>query len=296
MQTVLEDPIKSEEFKLLNKIMTKRFGRKWFTKEDDELKIVIECKSLIRNENMKLDSYEKKVFSQFGEDGITEYIFDKIGTDSKYFVEIGTQDGNECNTRFLLEEKGWTGIMLDAIAPSNPSINLHNHFITRHNIEEVWDLYNIPRDFDYFSIDTDGVDWHLLRRVLNHCNFKAFVCEYNACLGSHVDQVLDYSEGFDDFELCKQWDAGEYNIFYGASLIAYQNLAKEYGFSLVYTNGVNAFFVNDKYWTNEEDFPDTNNTEALFKDFPLDYRYVYEHPTHKTDNFNTSKLLLKLPL
>ena len=89
MQTVLEDPIKSEEFKLLNKIMTKRFGRKWFTKEDDELKIVIECKSLIRNENMKLDSYEKKVFSQFGEDGITEYIFDKIGTDSKYYVEIG---------------------------------------------------------------------------------------------------------------------------------------------------------------------------------------------------------------
>ena len=106
MQTVLEDPITSEEFKLLNKIMTKSFGRKWFTKEDDELKIVIECKSLIKNENTKLDSYEKKVFSQFGEDGITEYISDKIGTDSKYFVEIGTPVGKRVQYKVPFGRKG----------------------------------------------------------------------------------------------------------------------------------------------------------------------------------------------
>ena len=61
-----------------------------------------------------LDIYEKKVFSQFGEDGITDYIFTKIGTDNKYYVEIGTQDGSECNTRFLREQREWSGIQIDA--------------------------------------------------------------------------------------------------------------------------------------------------------------------------------------
>ena len=61
-----------------------------------------------------LDIYEKKVFSQFGEDGITDYIFTKIDTDTKYYVEIGTQDGSECNTRFLREHREWTGLQIDA--------------------------------------------------------------------------------------------------------------------------------------------------------------------------------------
>ena len=41
-----------------------------------------------------LDMYQNKVFSQFGEDGITNYIFEVIGIDTQYYVEIGTQDGS----------------------------------------------------------------------------------------------------------------------------------------------------------------------------------------------------------
>ena len=35
---------------------------------------------MAQNHNKMLDKYENKVFSQFGEDGITDYIFTKIGT------------------------------------------------------------------------------------------------------------------------------------------------------------------------------------------------------------------------
>ena len=61
-----------------------------------------------------LDQYEAKAFSQFGEDGITDYIFATIGSGTFYFVEIGTQDGHECNTRFLREKLKWNGIQIDA--------------------------------------------------------------------------------------------------------------------------------------------------------------------------------------
>ena len=72
-----------------------------------------------------LDQYEAKAFSQFGEDGISKYIFDKIKNDNYYFVEIGTQDGSECNTRYLRENLNWQGIQFDA-KYENSLINLKN--------------------------------------------------------------------------------------------------------------------------------------------------------------------------
>ena len=48
-----------------------------------------------------LKNKEKRKFSQHGEDGITEAIFQKIGEGTKYFVEFGVQDGKQCNTRYL---------------------------------------------------------------------------------------------------------------------------------------------------------------------------------------------------
>src|SRR5262245_26731952 len=46
-----------------------------------------------------LRNYERRIFSQNGEDGIIEEIFNRIDTTNKLFVEIGIQDGTECCTR-----------------------------------------------------------------------------------------------------------------------------------------------------------------------------------------------------
>jgi len=42
-----------------------------------------------------LKDYEYKIYSQFGEDGIIQTIFNVIGTASKRFIEIGIEDGKE---------------------------------------------------------------------------------------------------------------------------------------------------------------------------------------------------------
>src|SRR5262245_56964465 len=60
-----------------------------------------------------LARHESQVYSQNGEDGIIQEIFRRIGTESRLFIEIGTGDGLECNTTFLLAQ-GWRGIWVEA--------------------------------------------------------------------------------------------------------------------------------------------------------------------------------------
>ena len=60
-----------------------------------------------------LTTSELSVFSQNGEDGVLAAIFERIGTTNRYFVEFGVEDGIECNTRFLVDVLGWSGLYLE---------------------------------------------------------------------------------------------------------------------------------------------------------------------------------------
>lgn len=53
---------------------------------------------------MDLNEFEKKIFSQNGEDGITMKLVELIYGDdhqNNYYVEFGVESGMECNTRIL---------------------------------------------------------------------------------------------------------------------------------------------------------------------------------------------------
>src|SRR3989344_3696659 len=57
---------------------------------------------------------EFKVYSKHGGDGILAYIFSKIGATNHTFVEMGVEDGRECNTANLSLNFGWQGMLVDA--------------------------------------------------------------------------------------------------------------------------------------------------------------------------------------
>jgi len=50
---------------------------------------------------------EFKVFSQFGDDGIIQYLIRNAEVDVEKFVEFGVEDYSESNTRFLLMNNNW---------------------------------------------------------------------------------------------------------------------------------------------------------------------------------------------
>ena len=61
-----------------------------------------------------LHEAEFQVFSQWGEDGILQYLLGRVPVGNDQFVEIGVEDYSESNTRFLLQNDGWRGVIIDS--------------------------------------------------------------------------------------------------------------------------------------------------------------------------------------
>src|SRR5438045_9724061 len=53
------------------------------------------------------------VSSMQGEDGHILHIFSQIGVTNREFIEIGIQDGLECNTANLTFNFGWGGLLVE---------------------------------------------------------------------------------------------------------------------------------------------------------------------------------------
>src|SRR3954467_7577716 len=56
---------------------------------------------------------EFRVFSQFGEDGIIQFLVQRVPIEREVFVEFGVENYQESNTRFLLVHDNWRGLIID---------------------------------------------------------------------------------------------------------------------------------------------------------------------------------------
>lgn len=181
-----------------------------------------------------INIFEQKIYSQNGEDGILKIIFDKIGTNNKFCVEFGVQDGTECNTKYLIEMKCWDFLHMDCGDNLNPSIKKET--VTTENINFLFKKYIVPNEFDLLSIDIDFNDYWVWKAIDGYSP-RVVVIEYNASIPPTESKTIKYDPN-------AQWDGTNY---FGASLLALVKLGKKKGYTLIgcENNGVNAFFVRN---------------------------------------------------
>lgn len=180
-----------------------------------------------------LDKYEEKKYSQSGEDGVIERVFEKIGTFNKLAVEFGEPSGEKnSNTANLRKNHGWQTILFD----KNPKSSLvYSAAITAENINDIFSKYEVPKHFDLLSIDIDGNDYWVWKS-LDDARFKprVVIIEFNCNLPIYKSQTIKYNPKH-------EYDKTKY---YGASLTALYKLGKSKGYSLIYHTGpLNALFV-----------------------------------------------------
>lgn len=191
-----------------------------------------------------LNQYEKRVYSQNGEDGIIEEIFSRIGTANRYCVEFGVGDGSECMIKKLVTQHGWSGLAMEgdlnscnkmsADYAAYPQVIIKNELITKENISRLFEENGVPKEFDLLSIDIDGNDYWVWQ-ALSIYTPRLVVIEYNAAFPPPQKMVIAYQPDF-------KWGGTTY---YGASLSSLAILGTRLGYALVGTDskGVNAFFV-----------------------------------------------------
>jgi hypothetical protein len=196
-----------------------------------------------------LHDYEFKVFSQWGEDGIIQYLIKKIDIPNKIFVEFGVYDYRESNTRFLLQNDNWSGLIMDSSQEfmerlkADPmyfrnDLRAVYAFITRENINELLVGNGVRGDIGLLSIDIDGNDYWVWEAI-TCISPRIVICEYDSLLGDSRQVTTPYVPEFDRLR------AHYSNLYGGASLAALHALGTTKGYSLVGSNsaGNNAFFV-----------------------------------------------------
>ena len=178
-----------------------------------------------------LSQSARKGYSQFGEEGVIDRIFATLGTTNKFLVDIGAGDGFRfSNTRNLLEH-GWTGALFDR---AHQTDQVRREHITAEHVCDVLLESDVPVDFDFLSIDIDGIDWYVLRSLLRGYRPRIFVCEINTNLPAYPPVTVEYDPEF-KFSSCN---------YYGASLGAFEVLGAANGFECLYVHGINAFFAS----------------------------------------------------
>lgn len=199
-----------------------------------------------------LGLYEKKVYSQNGEDGVLEKLLSLIGVRHNFFVEFGVEDGSECNTRYIEQIFNLNGIRFDAVN-SNVERKIYKHKLNRENIIDTFVSYQIPSELDVLSIDTDYNDFYLWKKLLQYYTANIVVIEYNSNFNLE-DKIVVYDPN-------GSWDGTNY---FGAGIVPLFKLGRSFNYDLIYAdnNGVNLFFIKTGLL---DDIKYKNDCAALFK-------------------------------
>ena len=215
-------------------------------------------KSLINNfkytdRDFELIDVEFSVFSQWGDDGIIQYLIHKLDIKNKTFIEFGVGNYLESNTRFLLVNNNWRGLIFDG-SESNISfvkndsiywkfnLKAKSLFITKENINKEIKESGFEGEIGILHIDIDGNDYWIWDEI-DVVNPEIVIMEYNSVFGNNAAISIPYQK---DFYVT---NAHYSNLFFGASLKAMCFLAEKKNYSFVgsNSNGNNAYFVrNDK--------------------------------------------------
>lgn len=223
----------------------------------------------------RLQDAEFKVFSQFGEDGILQYLVHETGItrDETTFVEFGVQDYLESNTRFLLMNDHWRGLIIDGSKEFMDQVRRGdifwrhdltaiNAWIDRENINQLIGDAGFTGDIGILSVDIDGNDYWVWERI-EVVKPVIVVVEWNSVFGPRHAISVPYAPDF------QREKAHHSCLFWGASINAFAHLAGQKGYSLLGSNtaGCNLFFVrNDRLGRLTPMKPADAYVESRFRD------------------------------
>jgi hypothetical protein len=199
--------------------------------------------------------YEVRVYSQWGEDGILDYLTQKLNIFKPKILEIGVGDFTECNSRALVEYKNASAYLVDINETLETAINSSElNWKTHLRTETIWvrptninkiveNAKNFMNGIDIISLDIDGIDYWVMESMSIPEDVKIIIVEYNPIFGSQFELTVPL---LDNFDRSKEHFS---HLYFGCSLKAWITLFKNRQFEFIGSNrvGNNAFFINKEF-------------------------------------------------
>lgn len=196
-----------------------------------------------------LADVEFKVFSQWGDDGIIQYLIHNLNISTRTFIEFGVADYRESNTRFLMMNNNWSGMVMDGSERNVKSI-VHSEyywkyellakaaFVDKDNVNRLISSSGFQGEIGLLHIDLDGNDYWIWDSLTSISPVIA-ILEYNSVFGIDRSITIPYQKMF------HRTEAHYSNLYFGASLRALCHLAESKGYMFIGCNsgGNNAYFV-----------------------------------------------------
>ena len=146
----------------------------------------------------------RNVYSQYGEDGIIEAIFERIGPKNKWCLEVGAADGILFSNTRRLVEQGWNAILIESEKPTYERLvenckdypNARPVFAeigTNCTLDSILKKYNAPKDIDLVVVDIDGQDYHVINAMMDY-KPRVLVAEYNPKTDPEYIPVINCQE------------------------------------------------------------------------------------------------------
>lgn len=200
-------------------------------------------------------TWEFSGFSQNGEDGVLDVFRSQLLSSNRYFVEIGSADGMENNSSWLVLAEQYNGLMIEGspalvervnrlVVRHSIGVECKNMFLTQENARDLPALA-MHQDPDVFSLDIDGNDYYVLQKLLeNGLRPKIIVVEYNSVYGPERSMTIEYTRDF-YFKTAHPTE-----LYYGVSIAGWRKILGNYGYRFVTVekNGVNGFFVDPAFF------------------------------------------------
>lgn len=209
-------------------------------------------------------AYGSNVTSEHGEDGVIKRIFEIIGASTRWCVELGALNGvHGSNVWQLVKKERWNGVLIEADqtyfeklqkeffdTPNAVCINAFVSFEGSQSLDTIFARTQLPQEFDLFSLDIDGNEYHLWDSLHTY-RPRVMLVEFNPSIPNDVVFI----------------QPRDMKVFQGSSLRAFVELGKRKGYELIAANETNAFFVL------KELFPKFGITDNSIDALHTDHRY-----------------------
>ena len=181
-------------------------------------------------------------YSQNGEDGIVDEILERLKKHVQldfWCCEFGAWDGVYLsNTCYFIREKNYRAILIEGNSKKVHQLNKNfpddkiikeNRLVAfegENSLEMIFSEHKMPVNFDFLSIDVDGVDYHIFDSLKAY-RPKVICIEFNPCMPNDCCYVNPKSMG----------------VKHGSSAKALTHLAKLKEYELVACTNCNLIFV-----------------------------------------------------